>query len=171
MSEMRSRVLGTFLAICISHVGATPRWFTGVYRNSALGFAVKIPSGLKGLTGDQDGPERGVRIVLPSSGHIVVFGEPNSFEWGKPEDGVRAVLEQEACGSGKPEFSRAHVGRLNGSKGILLCGERVIETLLVFRPGGGPIYWLRLETVREHQSADAVVLANVAASFRVIRWE
>jgi hypothetical protein len=142
-----------------------------IYRNPALGFAVRIPRGLKGLTGDQDGPERGIRIVLPSSGQIVVFGEPNSAEWSKPADGVRAVLEHEACASGKPEFSPARVGRLDGSKGILVCGERVMEVLLVFRPGGGPIYWLRLETVREHQSADAVALAKVAASFRLIRWE
>ena len=150
-------------------MGATPRWITGIY--PALGFEVQIPHGLKGLTGDQDGPERGVRIALPSSGQIVIFGEPNSAEWSKPADGLRTILEHEACASSKTELSPARVGRLNGSKGILVCGQRVIEALLVFRPGGGPIYWLRLETVREHQSADAVVLANVAATFRLIRWE
>lgn len=168
---MRIGVLGAFLAICISLAGASPRWITGTYQNPALGFAVRIPHGLKGLAGDQEGPERGVRIILPSSGQIVVFSEPNSAEWSKPADGVRALMEKEACPSGKPVLSPARVGRLNGSNGILVCDERVIEAFLTFRPGGGPIYWLRLETVRAHQSADASVLADVVASFRLIRWE
>jgi len=48
---------------------------------------------------------------------------------------------------------------------------RVFRVLLAFRNGGGPIYWLCLETVRSHQSEDEAILKSVAASFKQIHWE
>jgi len=143
----------------------------GTYRNPALGYSIKIPNGMKGVTGDQDGPERGVRISLASGGEIVVFGEPNSLEWKSPEEGVRDLLKSRTCNSGQREIHRARIGKLNGASGSLICGDRVLKTLLAFRSRGGPIYWIQLETSRAHESEDEAILETVAASFKLIRWQ
>jgi hypothetical protein len=42
---------------------------------------------------------------------------------------------------------------------------------LAFRPGGGPIYFLRLETVRAHEIEDEAILESVDASLKLIRWQ
>jgi hypothetical protein len=150
---------------------AETRWIEGTYRNPALGYSVRIPRGLRGKTGDQDGPERGIKIVLPSGSEVVVLGEPNSLEWKSPEDGVRAELAYETCDSGQPEVKQARVGKLNGAKASLLCGDRILTEIVVFRPGGGLIYWIRLETARTHESEDSTILESIAASFKLIRRE
>jgi hypothetical protein len=169
--KMSTKAAIALLAACIGAARAEPRWIEGAYRNPALGYSIEVPRGLKGMTGDQDGPERGLRISLPSGGEIVVFGVPNTLEWKSPAEGVRSALAREACASGRREVSRARVGTLTGAKGGLVCGDRVLKLLLAFRTGGGPTYWLRLETVRAHASADGAILENVAASFRLIPWE
>ncbi len=51
-----------------------------------------------------------------------------------------------------------------------MCGDHVMTVILVFRPRGGPVYWLRLETVAAHESEDSAILGRVAASFKLIRW-
>jgi len=68
-----------------SIVSSQTRSIEGTYRNPAEGYSVKIPPGLKGFFGDEDGPQRGVRIPLPSGGEIAVFGEPNSLEYKVPK--------------------------------------------------------------------------------------
>ena len=165
------KIAMALLAACTSVAQANPRWVVGTYRNLAEGYSIKIPRGLKGRAGDEDGPERGPRISLPSGGNIVVFGEPNSLEYKNPTEGVRAELAYEKCASARQEVRQARVGMLNGAKGSLVCGDRVVKVLLAFRTGGGPIYWLRLETVRAHESEDDVILEDVAASFKLIRWQ
>jgi hypothetical protein len=154
-----------------AYVRAQTRSIEGTYRNPALGYSIQIPRGLQAVTGDQDGPERGVRIPLPSGGDIVVFGEPNSLEYKNSEEGVRAELELTGCGSANPEIRPATVGKIKGASGRLVCGDRVLNILLAFRPNGGPIYWLRLETTQAHESEDKPILKTVAASFRLIRWQ
>ncbi len=166
---MRINAIAALVLNCISLAGA-PRSVEGNYQNPALGFSIQIPNGSIAFSGDQDGPERGVIIALPSYGKITVFGGPNSLEWSNPADGVRADLAAafKGCSPARPEISAAHVGQLAGAKGFLLCGDQAVEVLLVFRPGAGPIYWLRLKTTREHQLHDGAVLASVAASFKLI---
>jgi hypothetical protein len=169
---------GAFLLLqttWIPIVCAESRSVEGTYRNFALGYSIKIPYGLKGVTGDQDGPERGVRIPLASGGEIVVFGEPNSLEWKSPEEGIGDwmgdYLKRPTCNSGERKIERARVGRLNGAKGTLICGDRVLKVLLAFRSSGGPTYWIRLATLRVNQSEDEAVLEAVTASFKLIRWK
>jgi hypothetical protein len=151
-------------------VSAHLRSVVGTYRNPALGYSVKIPSGLKAETGDQDGPERGVRIQLASGGAILVFGEPNSLEYKSPEEGVADGLKSPSCSSSQSEIKRARIGKLIGAKGRLACDDHVIWLLLAFRPHGGPIYWIRLDTSRAHEREDAAILNTFAASLRLIRW-
>jgi len=180
LAHMFSRLMiaGTFAPllqiIWIPIVPAESRSVEGTYKNFALGYSIKIPQGLKGVTGDQDGPERGVTIPLASGGEIVVFGEPNTLEWKSPEEGMGDWmgdrLKRPTCNSGERKIERARVGRLNGAKGTLTCGDRVLKVLLAFRSSAGPIYWIQLETVRVHQSEDEAVLETVAASFKLIRW-
>jgi len=162
-------VLVLCLAMCVAAIGQQ-RWVTGEYRNEALGFAVRIPRGLRGLAGDEAGPERGVQISLGSSTLVAVYGEPNSLEYKTPAEGVRDSLSNHNCHSDQPEISPARVGSLHGAKGRVVCGEQVTEEMLVFRPGGGPIYWLRLETTTAHEKDDEATLSKVAAGFRLIRW-
>lgn len=123
------------------------------------------------MAGDESGPERGVSILLPSGGKIVVFGEPNSLEWKNPEQGVSTVLTRADCSSRQPEVREAGLGKLKGAKASLVCGDRVLKALLGFRPRGGPIYWLRLETDCAHELEDNAILENIAASFKLIKWE
>jgi len=123
------------------------------------------------MAGDESGPERGVRILLPSGGKIVVFGEPNSLEWKSPKEGMRYELTLAARTSDGQEVKQASIGRLSGAKGSLVCGDRVLKVLLAFRTKGGPIYWLRLDTVHTHESEDDAILESIAASFKLIRWE
>jgi len=156
---------------CTYVVWGETRSIEGTYSNSALGYSIEIPRGLKGITGDQAGPERGVRISLPSGGEIAVFGEPNSAEYKTPEEGVEAELNLKDCGSGQREVKPALVGKLKGAKGSLVCSDSVLKLLLAFRTKGGPIYWLRLETVRFHESEDETILETIAASFKLIHWK
>lgn len=152
-------------------VRAQTRSIEGTYRNPAEGYSIKIPTGLKGLFGDEDGPQRGVRISLPSGGEIVVFGEPNSLEYKNPEEGIRAELKLKDCEPAQREIQPAPIGKIKGARGRLVCGDRVLTLFLAFRPGGEPIYWLRLDTTRAHESEDQAVLQTIAASFKLISWK
>jgi hypothetical protein len=150
---------------------AEPRWVIGKYRNPALGYSLVLPHGLKGFTGDQAGPERGVRVRLPSGDVISVWGEPNSSGWKSPAEGIRQELSFEKCPHEPPEISPARVGSLKGAKGRLLCGRHVVMVLLAFRPGGGPIYWLRLDTTSGNEGRDDAALSDIAATFKLIPWQ
>lgn len=159
------------------------RLIQGIYRNSALGFSVKIPQGLRAVAGGQSGPERGVAITTPSGGTIVVFGEPNSLGWQSPAEGVRYDLsrETEACrSSSKPSPSNyilapvrlgdlANGQELVGAQGTFTCSDRFVKVILVFRPGGGPIYWLHLATTTAHET-EANYIDSLARSFTLIGW-
>jgi hypothetical protein len=148
-----------------------PRWIKGEYQNPALGFAVRVPSGLRGrLTIDQGVYQRGIRIPLRSGGDIVVYGEPNSAEWETPEEGIKSYFSYEECSSRHEQVRPARVGSLSGANGRFVCGNRVVTAFLVFRPGGGPIYWLWLETTKAHEAEDVSVLENVASSLTMITW-
>ena len=150
---------------------AEERRISGTYRNPALGYSMRIPRGLSGIAGVESGPERGVRISLPSGGMISVYGEPNSLEWKRPSDGVQWTLENGECASRREGPSLIHIGRIAGAQGRVACGNAVEITFLAFRPGGGPIYWLLLATSPAHESTDKVTLEEVAATFRIIRWQ
>jgi hypothetical protein len=175
VAYMASRVLmiGVLLAqpACIVVSQADARRIEGTYRNPALGFSIKIPRGMSGEAGDESGPERGVEVVLPYGGKVVVFGEPNSLEWKSPEDGARTELTDARCPSGTQEVNQARVGRLKGAKARLVCGDRVLTVFVAFRTAGGPVYFLRLDTVRGHELGDEAILESIAASFRLIRWK
>jgi len=172
---MVSRAVAGFLVLLLTSrvcaVSAQSRSIEGAYRNPALGYSIRIPQGLKGVTGDQAGPERGVKISLPSGAEISVFGEPNSLEWKSPEEGIKAELTHASCSSGNQEIEPALIGKLKGAKGKLICSDRVMSLLLAFRTRGGPVYWLRLETVRAHESEDEAILGTIASSFRLICWK
>jgi hypothetical protein len=150
---------------------ADARVVTGIYRNPAEGYAIRIPKGLKAIAGDQSGPERGVSIHLPSGNTIVTIGEPNSAEYKDAQEGVRASLHLKDCPSREATVTAAGMGKLVGAKGRLACGNRVLVTILTFRPHGEPIYWLKLETDPAHEHEDDAVLELLASSFRIIRWE
>jgi hypothetical protein len=161
-------ILVFYLSIALCATAADGRKVTGTYRNYAEGFSVKVPAGLEGIAGDEDGPERGVRILLRSGGSISVYGEPNSLEWKSAGEGVRWELAHE-CKSGQQKATAAIVGTLSGAQGEAVCGNHFVKVLLVFRPKGGPIYWLRLET-SPNQAADEEALKSVASSFKLITW-
>lgn len=148
---------------------ADARWVEGSYHNLAFGYSITIPPGLRGMAGDEDGPERGVRILLPSGGVILVFGEPNSLHWKSPKEGLRSGRANIACGY-QPEVKQINFV-LNAAKAVQICGDRVLRVILAFRKSGGPLYWLRLETVRAHASEDEEVLDSITESFRLIRKE
>jgi hypothetical protein len=150
-------------------VFADGRWVEGTYRNLAFGYSITIPPGLRGMAGDEAGPEKGVRILLPSGGVILVYGEPNSLHWKSPKEGLRSEQANIACGY-QPEVKQINLV-LNAAKASQICGDRVLRVILAFRKSGGPLYWLRLETVRVHASEDEEVLGSITESFRLVRKE
>jgi hypothetical protein len=178
---MNTKAAISFWTACVGVALADPIWVEGAYRNPAVGYSIKIPHGLKGtiighcgeLSREAPGacPQRGLSILLPSGGEIAVLGEPNSFLWSNPAEGVREELAYEKCASDQREISQARVGKLNAATGRLVCGDRVLKLRLAFRPGGGLIYWLRLNTVRAHESEDDSILDSFAMSFKLIRWK
>lgn len=171
--SMASRIFLTMVLFLCSgfegSIAAQSSTIRGTYRNPALGYSIRIPDGLKGTTGDQDGPERGVGISLPSGGTIIVFGEPNSLEWKTPEQGINDWMARPDCASRASDARPAPLGKLHGATGTVACSNRVLKSILAFR-SGGPIYWLRLETTPTHESEDNEVLQRIATSFRLIRW-
>jgi hypothetical protein len=149
-----------------------PVLMKGRYDNAALGYSIAIPEPFVALTNDQSGPQRGFRILLHSNGVISVYGEPNSFEWKEPIEGVRNVLNEENSRNKKHiAIKDGKLGSLSAAWGTLRCGDRLIVTILAFRPGGGPIYWLRLDTLQRYEQEDMKVLNKLAASFEVTEWK
>lgn len=147
------RIFIIILVISCASAAQTARRITGAYSNPALGYEVTVPEGLVGITGDQAGPERGFTISLPSGGSLTIFGEPNSLEWKTPMDGIRRALALEKCNSDRRQATAfGRMGRLTATKGTLACDDRILEMLLAFRPGGGPIYWITLRTTASKES-------------------
>ena len=157
------------LAVCCVSLAQTARRVTNDYSNPALGYEVTVPDELVGITGDQAGPERGFTVSLPSGGTITVYGEPNSLGWRTPMDGIRRALALEKCDSDRRQATAfARMGRLTATKGTLACSDRLLEMLLTFHPGGGPVYWLTLRTTTQKRAEDEAAFNKLAASFRLI---
>jgi hypothetical protein len=166
---LMSGILLIQLAACSRVALADARWVEGIYRNPALGYSIAIPPGLRGMAGDQAGPERGVRISLPSGGTIVVYGEPNSLHWKSPKEGLISERANIACGY-QPEVKQINFV-LNAAKAVQICGDRVLRVILALRKSAGLVYWLRLETVRARASEDEGILDSITESFKLIRQE
>jgi hypothetical protein len=165
------RLAGGLLSVLLAiEQTAGPRVVKGTYSLPAKGFSVVVPPQATGLLKGDPAIERGIRMALPSGGNIVVFGEPNSLEYRTPADGIRAAIATEANCSASGPFP-VRVGRLQGAGTRLVCGARVIRYALAFRPGGGPIYWLRLDTAGLHEAEDPRLFEEAKASFRITRWE
>jgi hypothetical protein len=152
-------------------VAQTARTVKGRYRHPGQGFSVLVPERATGLLEGDPHTERGIRIALPSGGSVAAYGEPNSLEWPSPVDGIRwAVANYPKCSLDGIQ-TPAKLGQLAGAGARLSCGDRIIRFLLAFRPGGGPIYWIRLETASTHDAEDATFFEQVASSFQIIRWQ
>ena len=123
------------------------------HQHPGEGFSIVIPPETNGLLEGDPAIERGIRLLLPSGGSIFVYGEANSLEWPAPVDGIRwAAAQEPTCSS--QGIRNERVGKLSGFGVRLSCGEKSIRLLLVFRTGGGPIYWLRLETASAREAED-----------------
>lgn len=161
------------LVLCLAAQGVAPGAAPAEeqqYRHSGLGFAVDVPDEATRMDEGDPVTERGIHLALPSEATIRVFGEPNSLELPSPEAGVRdALAGHKGCAAGS--VRRVRVGALTGAGGRVQCGASVTRYLLVFRPGGGPIYWLRLDTSTATERDDVALFAKVAASFAIIPWE
>ena len=168
MSRRTSWAVCLAFAICVV-ASAEERSISREYRNYAEGFAVRIPSGLHGLVGDEN-PQRGFTISLSSGGSVVVYGEPNSLEYKTTADGIRDYLSIYCTPTDPPAVSVVLIGKVRGSKGKAVCGNQVIVLMLAFRPRGGPIYWLKLETTTDHAAADEAVLKEIARGFKIVAW-
>ena len=168
---LMSGILLIQLAASSRTVLADARWVEGIYSNPALGYSITIPPGLRGMAGDEAGPERGVRISLPSGGVILVYGEPNSLDWKSPKEGLKSERANATCGLVQPEVKQINLGKLRAAKAVQVCGDRVLRLVLAFRKPAGLVYWLRLETVRAHASEDEVILNSITESFKLIRQE
>lgn len=178
---MNTKAVIAFWTACLGVALADPIWVEGVYSNPAVGYSIKIPHGLKGtiighcgeLSREAPGacPQRGLSILLPSGGEIAVLGEPNSSLWSNPAEGIREELAYQKCTSDQGEISQARLGRLHAATARLVCDDHVLKLRLAFRPGGGLIYRLRLDTVRAHESEDDAILYSLAVSFKLIQWK
>jgi len=57
------------------------------------------------------------------------------------------------------------MGRLTATS---VCGNQVMEMLLTFHPGSGPIYWITLRTTGQKRTDDEAVFNKLAATFQLI---
>ena len=148
----------------------TPRTVKGEYRLPAKGFAVDVPPDSTGVLEGDPAVERGIRIALTSGGSVFVYAEMNAQEWRDPTAGVRwTIAVRDDCTPST--VSSVKIGPLVGAGTRLVCGEDIVRYALAFRPGDGPIYWLRLETKPSREAAETEALNRIAASFRLIPWE
>jgi hypothetical protein len=160
-----------FLILLLSCVSAaqTARRITGDYKNPALQYEITVPEGLAGTTGDQAGPEKGFTISLPSGGTIAVSGEANTLGWRSPMDGIRHSLGVEKCESARQQSTAfGRMGRITATKGTLVCGDRLLEILMAFHPGGEPVYWITLRTTTQKRADDEAAFNKLAATFQLI---
>jgi hypothetical protein len=147
------------------------REIVGTYHNPAEGFSVRVPRGRRAIAGDQAGPERGVKILLGEGRRIVVFGEPNSLEWEDTEQAARSAIEAEGLATGSADLTSGRLGPLAASRAVFQSESRAVEFVVAFRPGGGPIYWARLESDGKHFRHDQAVFKSVIQSFRPEVWK
>jgi hypothetical protein len=156
------------LVSCVS-AAQTAKRITGKYTNAALGYEITVPEGLVATPDDQGGQEKGFTISMSSGGTISVFAETNTLGWKAPIDGIRHFLGVEKCDSVRQQSTGfMRMGRLTATKGTHICGDRAVEALLTFHPGGGPIYWITLHTMAQKRTEDEVVFNKLAASFQLI---
>ena len=166
--------LGIILWLCVTagtSAQAYPRIIVGRYHNPAEGFSVRVPRGLKGMAGDQAGPERGVSITLGENLKIVVYGEPNSLDWKDAAQAVRSAIEHAGSNVSTTEVTPVRLGSLAASRAILKSMTRASEIVVAFRPGGGPVYWARLESDGKYFPHDHEVFMRVVQSFQVEAWK
>ena len=131
----------------------TARRRTGKYTNPALGYAVIVPEGLVGETGTRPAPKKDsayrclpAEPSLSSANPIVTNGGLQPAAYGIPSGRERCnAVRQQTTG-----YDR--MGRLTATKGALACRDRLLEMRLAFRPGGGPIYCMRLRTNLQKKS-------------------
>jgi len=168
------RSLFLALLLCATDIAAAqsvPRAVVGRYHNPAQGFSVRVPRGLRGVAGDQAGPERGVKILLGEGRRIVVYGEPNSLEWEDTAQAARRAIEVDGFDAGNTKVTSGRLGPLPASRGVIQSRSRNLEVIVAFRPRGGPVYWARLESDRKHFRYDQTVFNRVARSFRIEAWK
>ena len=167
-------VLGVAMLLCVTGVTLAQenrRVIVGRYHNPAEGFSVGVPRGLKGIAGDQAGPERGAAIPLRGDRKIVVYGEPNSLDWKDAAQALRSAIVDEGSNLSTSGVSTVRLGPLAASRAILKSRNRSLEITVAFRPGGGPVYWARLESDPRHFPHDHKVFMRVIRSFRIEAWK
>ena len=149
---------------------------TGRYTNFAEGFSVKVPTEYVGRRGAQSGPERGVSIALTPNcdAFIVLYGEPNSFEWKAPQEGLERLVT-ETTGANPSVTSRSHtamLGRLPAAAVTMTQSgtDQIEETVMAFRPHGGPVYTATLVSSKGRYRQDKATLEQVLGTFRIEPW-
>ena len=146
------------------------------YFNRAEGFSVAIPKKLRGRRGQAAGPERGVAIPISHdcSGVVVVYGEPNSFEWPTPADAIKWQIDSAVKDDPHAEVQRYKIrlGKVRAA-GVIVrhrATSEVEEIVVAFRPGGGPIYTAMLATTGTAHKQDHGVFRKVLQGFRLEAW-
>jgi hypothetical protein len=169
------RKLGVVFLLCVAAVAQAQeesrRVVVGRYYNPAEGFSVRVPRGLRAIAGDEAGPERGVMIRLGENRKIVVYGEPNSLEWKDAAEAVRSAVGHEGPDAGKARVFPVRLGSLAASRAAVRGASRDVEVAVAFRPGGSPVYWVRLESDRSHFPRDRTTFVRVVRSFRLEAWK
>ncbi len=149
---------------------------TGRYTNFAEGFSVQVPSGYVGRRGAQSGPERGLSIALTPNcdAFIVLFGEPNSLGWKAPQEGLERLVTEETAANASVT-SRSHtakLGRLPAAAVTMTqsATDQIEETVMAFRPHGGPVYTATLVSSKGRYRQDKATLEQVLSTFRLEPW-
>lgn len=174
----------TFLAgiLLLTSFGQWKQWqcqgepVTGRYFNYAQGFSIAIPKHLSGRRGQSAGPERGVSVPLSDdcAGVVVVYGQPNSLGWSSPSDAVGYEVEsavKDDAGAAARRYE-TRLGRLKAAGVTVRRGatSEVEDTVIAFRPGGGPVYTARLRTTAARYDRDGAVFRALLRGFRIEDW-
>lgn len=178
-------ILATFLVLSSLGQASFQQWrqlqckgriISERYFNNAEGFSLAIPSGLRGRTGQDDGPERGVSIPLSPdcNGVVVVYGEPNSLEWSKPADSIKWEVDSAVEDDPQSEIQqyKTRLGKLKAA-GVTIrhrANFEVMDRVVALCLGGGQVYTAILSTTKARYKKDHNVFRKVLRGFRLESW-
>jgi hypothetical protein len=153
------------------------REYRGQYENKAFGYSVVIPTDLVGYDGVNPFYQQGFGIPLgvePKS-YVLVNGEPNSLEFGRPADAVSRFLEYLRKHGSKVESSKITESQLGTLKSALLVAtytcpgstERYVRASVVaISPDKSMLYEVTLFAPSGRFEQDRAVLDAMVKSWK-----
>src|SRR5712692_6823838 len=158
--------------------------YRGRYFNYASWYSVRIPRGLVGYDGRDQGRHNGfaVRIGKDSQSVVFVSGDPNSVEYNTPRedaDSYREYMEQKGRRIESQSITDARLDGLNAVRLVIFytCPEskahRVYSSIIALSHDKSSVYEIALYSPATRYENDRAVLDQFIKSWKILsrsRW-